>query len=258
MPHGRKPCAAVDHAAAACHMPCSQSCRCCVCHMACPQARLPLAKMAVKETGMGLVEDKVIKVGWAGQLEMTKEQPCRRSALPCGRLVGLRCSLTMVRQQPTACGGALVSIPTRVVCLLRGGQPSATPPRPNPCPCPHSHLPAEPLCLGVCVQQVQGPEDVRRGGARPPGCVGLQLQWGIKPAVCLDWGRSLHAREQQSLFMAQLVAVPCSAAACVRPGVWWPFVGDCRPNDLLPGCAQAVWSRWRSPWASLPAWCPPR
>ena len=30
-----------------------------------PQARLPLAKMAVTETGMGLVEDKVIKVGTA-------------------------------------------------------------------------------------------------------------------------------------------------------------------------------------------------
>ncbi len=35
--------------------------------LACNKARIPLAKMAVKETGMGIVEDKVIKNHYAAE-----------------------------------------------------------------------------------------------------------------------------------------------------------------------------------------------
>ena len=57
------------------------------------QARLPLAKLAVEETGMGVVEDKVIKNNYAseyiynaykntktcGVIEEDKDTECRKS-----------------------------------------------------------------------------------------------------------------------------------------------------------------------------------
>lgn len=57
----------------------------------CPQARLPLAKMAVTETGMGLVEDKVIKVG-EGDAQCVLGDSRRCLLLSCCRVSCCRAS----------------------------------------------------------------------------------------------------------------------------------------------------------------------
>ena len=124
--------------------------------MAADKARIPLAKMAVEDTGMGLVEDKVIKNHFAaeyiynayrntktcGVIEEDKAYGFKKIAEPIGIVAAV---IPTTNPTSTAIFKSLICLKTRNAILIsphpaprsapsRPLASSATPPRPRACP----------------------------------------------------------------------------------------------------------------------------
>ena len=97
--------------------------------MAANKARIPLAKMAVEETGMGIVEDKVIKNNYAaeyiynaykntktvGVIEEDKEYGIKKIAEPIGLVAAV---IPTTNPTSTAIFKTLISLKTRNAIII--------------------------------------------------------------------------------------------------------------------------------------------
>ena len=123
-------------------------------------ARIPLAQMAAKETGMGVLEDKVIKNHFAseivynkyktlktcGVIEQDKEAGISKVAAPMGVVLGIT---PVTNPTSTAIFKALIAIKTRNAIVL----------------CPH---PRASVCTSTAVRIIH---DAAVAAGAPPGLV---------------------------------------------------------------------------------------